>query len=87
MSGINHADLIPLVAIVGGLSLGALFIVFMGVASFVEQRRKAADTREREESRREIAAYVAEGSITSEDASRLLQDPKTWKDVVKETFA
>jgi len=34
--------------------------------------RKATETRQLEESRREIAAYVAEGSMTAEDAFKLL---------------
>lgn len=33
--------------------------------------------REKEKARREIAAYVAEGSITAEDGERLLQ-PSPW---------
>ncbi|MDX2148199.1 MAG: hypothetical protein SFZ23_11825 [Planctomycetota bacterium] len=36
-------------------------------------RRKVAETRAREETRREVAAYVAEGSISPDDAVRLLE--------------
>ncbi|MCA9303469.1 MAG: hypothetical protein KC996_05040 [Phycisphaerales bacterium] len=45
--------------------------------------RKITLIKEREKSRREIAAYVAEGSMTPEDAERLLnsmnpkQDPSS----------
>ena len=65
---------INLVGLVGGLSLGALFIGFLCLVVFLEEKRKVAQTREREQSRREIAAYVAEGSISSADAARLLND-------------
>lgn len=35
--------------------------------------RSIARTRAREQTRREIAAYVAEGSITPDDAAKLLE--------------
>ena len=58
-------EVIPvlLIAITGGVVL--VLIIFSNV-------RKAIETRERESTRREIAAYVAEGSISPEDAQRLL---------------
>ena len=67
---------IPLkvIATVGGMSLGAMFIAFLGLVVWLEERRKVTQTRERELSRREIAAYVAEGSISADDASKLLND-------------
>lgn len=49
-----------------------------------EERRKAARTREREQSRREIAAYVAEGSITPDDAVRLMAAGASLKDKLTE---
>lgn len=57
---------IPILAIAGGLLLGAIAI-FMGVL------RKIAKEKQVEESRREIAAYVAEGSMTPDDAERILK--------------
>lgn len=48
---------------------GAVFIV----AIFIEQWTKRAKIREREQSRREIAAYVAEGTMTVEQGERLMQ--------------
>ena len=57
--------MIPIIAVGGGLTLGLVGIV---AKSF----RKAAESKHREESRREIAAYVAEGSISPDDAYKLL---------------
>ncbi len=56
----------------GAITLGGIFIVFLIVAVVVEERRKVIQLREREETRREIAAYVAEGSMSPEDAERIL---------------
>lgn len=68
-----HWDL-SMVATVGGLALGALLIMGVVAWGIFEQNRRLAQTRERERTRREIAAYVAEGSITAEDAARLLAE-------------
>jgi hypothetical protein len=46
--------------------------VFLTCAVLSEERRKTVSVRERERTRREIAAYVAEGSMTPEDGARLL---------------
>jgi hypothetical protein len=59
------AELIPIIAIAGGLGIAALAII-AGLIKTTSHRRHF------EESRREIAAYVAEGSITPDDAQRLL---------------
>lgn len=53
------------VAIVGGLSIGALAMV-LGTA------RSIVKTRAREQTRREIAAYIAEGSMTPEQGEKLM---------------
>ncbi len=63
---ITDGDVIPLVAIGGGLFVGVIAIVFCTIAS----TRKAG---RREETRREIAAYVAEGSMTAEEGERLMK--------------
>jgi len=53
------------------LLLGGL--MFAGVVIFVVHSiRKALETRHREQTKREIAAYVAEGSIAPHDAAMLL---------------
>lgn len=58
-------DLLPLVAIVGGLFIATVSIV----ASVIRSTVRSA---QHERSRREIAAYIAEGSMTPEDGERLL---------------
>lgn len=57
---------IPILAISGGFIIAFVAIVAGVVKSNVR-------TRQIEESRREIAAYVAEGSMTPEDAERLIR--------------
>ncbi len=68
----NPQLLIPIVAIVGGISVAIIAIIF-GVINTI------ATNAEHEKSRREIAAYVAEGSITPEDAEKLLASSKKNK--------
>ncbi len=64
-------DAIPIVAIVGGLLIAAIAII-SGVVRSMSRRRHIED------SRRELAAYVAEGSMTTDDAERLLTaEPKS----------
>lgn len=63
-------NLIPLVAIVGGLLVGAIAII-AGVTHSASRRKQF------EQSRREIAAYVAEGSMSPDDAHRLLEAGKS----------
>jgi hypothetical protein len=86
----NELSQIPLdlVGTVGGLAIGALFIGFLALVVVLEERRKVAQTREREQSRREIAAYVAEGSISAQDAARLLNDKsKSVGDAISEALS
>lgn len=63
---IQAQDLIPIVAIVGGICIAIIAIIAGTI-------RATARTKEVEATRREIAAYVAEGSITPADAERLLK--------------
>ncbi|RNC80536.1 MAG: hypothetical protein ED559_01630 [Phycisphaera sp.] len=58
-------DIIPVIAIAGGL-LFAATIVFLNVVKSVSVNRA------REATKREVAAYVAEGSINPDDAVRML---------------
>lgn len=53
------------IAVVGAFALPIIAIVLSTV-------RKTVETKAREESRREIAAYVAEGSISPDDAAKLI---------------
>lgn len=58
-------EAIALVAIGGGLVIALVAIVGGLIKSTVE-------TKEREKTRREIAAYIAEGTMTAEDAEKVL---------------
>ena len=60
----------PTVIFVVGGAIAIVAIVFGIVGSTISSVSK---TRERERSRREIAAYVAEGSIDSDKAAELLR--------------
>lgn len=64
---------IPIVAICGGM-------VCLIVSMIMGTIRRTVETKAREESRREIAAYVAEGSISPDDAARLLDAGKKARD-------
>jgi len=57
---------IPITAIVGGLLIAFIAIVAGTIKS-------VSTSKHLEESRREVAAYVAEGSMTPDDAERLLK--------------
>lgn len=64
---------------------GGAFTVAI-VAIVADSIRKAAQTRAKEQSRREIAAYVAEGSISPDDGVRMMEAGSVgWKNV-KEMF-
>ena len=58
-------DIVPVIAIGGGL-LFAGSIVFMNVVKSISVNKA------REATKREVAAYVAEGSINPDDAVRML---------------
>ncbi len=57
---------------------GGIFCAIIG--TITSAIRKTRVERYREESRREIAAYVAEGSITPDDGAKLLNAGKSWAD-------
>ncbi len=63
------ALMIPIIAL-GGAFLCAIVGIIMGTV------HSTVEARAQEESRREIAAYVAEGSISPEDAATLLSAGK-----------
>ncbi len=64
--------MIPVIAIAGGLFVGIVSIICGTV-------RKTAAIKAKEESRREIAAYVAEGSMSPDDAFKILSAGTTDK--------
>ncbi|MCC7388965.1 MAG: hypothetical protein IT431_09370 [Phycisphaerales bacterium] len=65
--------IVPVLAI--GLSfLVALVAIIFGVVKSI------METKAREETKRELAAYIAEGSMTPEDAERIVKaDIPHWK--------
>jgi len=68
--------MIPVIAVTGGLFLGFVSIICKTI-------RKNTEVKHKEESRREVAAYVAEGTISPDDAYKLLSagtDVKGKKD-------
>jgi len=62
---IDAGVVIAVIALLGGFTIAMVTIVG-GIFTNVRSRR------EREETKRELAAYVAEGSLTSEQAERLI---------------
>ncbi|MBL8991428.1 MAG: hypothetical protein JNJ48_07605 [Phycisphaerae bacterium] len=62
---VESGDVVPIVAIVTAGFVGLVWAVL----SVVQGIRR---DRERERSRREIAAYIAEGSMTPEQGERLM---------------
>lgn len=65
----NEDIIIPVVAITGGILIAIIAIVFGAV-------RRMVMSSNLEKSRREIAAYIAEGSMSPEDGERLLNAGK-----------
>lgn len=62
---VSSGDMVPMVATLGSYVLATIMIVSYAVVRIIR-----ATTKER--SRREIAAYVAEGSMSPDEAERLL---------------
>ncbi len=58
--------IIPIIIFGGGTLIAVVAIIF-------SVGRKITRIKEREKTRRELAAYVAEGSMTPEDAERLMK--------------
>lgn len=65
--------IIPIVGIVFGCTGWFIYIVMSAIKS-------ANRTKQREESRREIAAYIAEGSMSPEQGERLMAAGENPKD-------
>ncbi|MFG0282782.1 MAG: hypothetical protein ACF8R7_00020 [Phycisphaerales bacterium JB039] len=66
MSGLNDGMLIPLAGMAGGFIIAIVAITMCAAKSIARSRAQEA-------SRREIAAYIAEGSMTPEEGARLLE--------------
>jgi len=56
----------PWVVVVG------IVFAYAGFKAFTNMLTRASESKERETTKREIAAYVAEGSMTPEQAERLI---------------
>ena len=58
------------------IGIGGVVLIAWSILEFLDgqlkERTKLRQTEAREETRREIAAYVAEGSISPEDAAKLM---------------
>lgn len=65
MTGLHGEEIIGALAVAGGIMITLMFIIFR---TATQMHR----TKETEVSRREIAAYVAEGSMTPAEGERLL---------------
>jgi len=65
----NFDDLVPVVAVGGGCLIALVWIIMATIDSTVKSRA-------REETRRELAAYVAEGSMTASDAAMIMSAGK-----------
>lgn len=59
------------------LSLGPLVLLSIVMIVWLACRASVRASQEKEQTRREIAAYVAEGSMSAEDAERILT-PRPW---------
>lgn len=62
----------PVLLVVGTVAIVLILCSFITIWVVINARHETSQAKDREETRREIAAYVAEGSMTAEDASRLL---------------
>jgi type II secretory pathway predicted ATPase ExeA len=62
----DEDTLIPFVIFTVGGLIAIVAIVFSTI-------KKTSVTKQREQTRRELAAYVAEGSMTPDDAERMLK--------------
>jgi hypothetical protein len=66
-------DVIPIIGVTMGGGVAMLAII-------AGADRRMSNTRHREATKRELAAYLAEGSITADDAERILKsDQPRWE--------
>lgn len=66
-------DSIGIIAVGGGFVVAIVAIVCGAI-------RQAIQTKQREQSRREIAAYIAEGSMSPDEGERLMNAGKKSQD-------
>jgi hypothetical protein len=70
---VEDNQIIPVVAIIGGLCIAAISIIFGSVKATIVGKQ-------REQTKRELAAYVAEGTISAEKAVEILNAGKKASD-------
>ena len=70
----NEESVIPFIIFGGGAVVAIIAIIFGAI-------KRIAMNSEREKSRREIAAYIAEGSMSPDDGIRLLKATPADKDL------
>lgn len=73
----NAGEIVPVLAVGGGLFVAIVAIITSAI-------RQVAKTKAREQTKREIAAYVAEGSMTPEDGERLIRADRPTRPGVEE---
>lgn len=66
LAGIEPGEMIPIVSVGGGF-LVAIVAIVGGIL------KSLSDTRQQEQTKREIAAYIAEGSMTPEEGERIIR--------------
>lgn len=69
------------------LGIGAFIFLIVVAVTIGRTITRTANTKQREQSRREIAAYVAEGSISPDDAVRMLAAGRTKSELKDERQA
>ena len=65
---------LALVAVAGGVLVLSIFFFMMFLSVMSRDRQKEQTTRE-------LAAYVAEGSITAEEAERIQRGSRPWHEI------
>ena len=68
--------------VIPGIAVGGAFIVAI-IAIIAGTIQKTLINKQREQSRREIAAYVAEGSMTPDDGAKLIAAGGSLADQIK----
>ena len=72
-------------AVIGGIAVvGAFSVAIIDIIAGTIQ--KTLVNKQREQSRREIAAYVAEGSMTPDDGAKLIAAGGSLADKIKQKF-
>ena len=77
MIGTSDLPLIPVLAEIGEGEAFMALLALIGLWVIVSNLRKMYQTRQQEKTRREIAAYVAEGSISATDGRQMMGTQET----------